>query len=530
MLNRRHLLAAAALAPAVRIGRAAAETPKDTIVMGKQIDDILSLDPHESFEFSGNELSGNIYQKLVLPDADNPTNIRGMLAESWEIGADGLTLTFHMRAGTVFASGNPVTAADAVFSLHRAVTMNKTPAFIIRQFGFDQSNVEQLIRQVDDRSFTIKLPKPAATTFFLNCLSANVGSVVDRTEVLKHEANGDLGNGWLKASGSAGSGPWTLQIWQASETVILNVNPRFPQPPALHRFVVRHIADPGAQYLGLQKGDLDIVRDLSPEQLANVVRDPNLRLISANRAQIMYLNMNTAYPPLAKPEVWQAIKWAIDYTGIQKSLTPTTYNVWQAFLPLGIPGALDDLPFSKDDARARALLAQAGHADGFEVTLDHPANSPIADIAQALQANLASIGIKVSLIRAEARQVTTKVRLRHHQLAIGQWGSDYFDPNSNAQWFCENVDNTDATPLRSGAWIAGWMNKDVSDRAIAAASEPDAAKRIATYEQLERDLRASSPYAMMLQARSIAVTRANVTGLTLGAVSDRTSFARLAKT
>ncbi len=530
MLNRRRLLAAAALAPVIRIGRAAAETPKDTIVMGKQIDDILSLDPHESFEFSGNELSGNCYQKLVLPDADNPANIQGALAESWEVGADGLTLTFHMRAGMVFASGNPVTAADAVFSLHRAVTLNKTPAFIIRQFGFDQGNVEQLIKQVDERSFTITLPKPAATTFFLNCLSANVGSIVDKTEVLKHAANGDLGNGWLKAAGSAGSGPWMLQTGQARDAVILKLNPRFPQPPALRKFVVRHIADPGAQYLGLQRGDLDIVRDLTPEQLAGVASDANLRLITANRAQIMYLNMNTAYAPLAKPEVWQAIKWAIDYTGIQKSLTPTTYNVWQAFLPRGIPGALDDLPFAKDDSRARALLAQAGLAEGFEVTLDHPANNPIADIAQALQANLASIGIKVSLIRAEARQVTTKVRLRHHQLAIGQWGSDYFDPNSNAQWFCENLDNSDATPLRSGAWIAGWMNKDASDRALAAASEPDAAKRIAIYQQLERDLRAKSPYAMMLQARQIAVTRANVTGLTLGALSDRTSFARLAKT
>jgi peptide/nickel transport system substrate-binding protein len=78
------------------------------------------------------------------------------------------------------------------------------------------------------------------------------------------------------------------------------------------------------------------------------------------------------------------------------------------------------------------------------VTLDHPANNPIADIAQALQQNLSSVGIKVNLIRAESRQVTTKVRLRHHQLAIGQWGSDYFDPNSNAQWFRQQRRHTAA--------------------------------------------------------------------------------------
>lgn len=92
-LNRRSFLAAGAVVPAIRISRAAAQTPRDSV------------------EFSGNELSGNCYQKLVLPDADNPANIRCVLAESWNIGADGLTVTLNMRAGMVFASGNPVTAA-----------------------------------------------------------------------------------------------------------------------------------------------------------------------------------------------------------------------------------------------------------------------------------------------------------------------------------------------------------------------------------------------------------------------------------
>ena len=530
MMDRRRFLAGTAAAlPLAGAHLAAAETPRDTVVMGKQIDDIISLDPHESFEFSGNELSGQCYQKLVVPDPDNTSQIIGQLAGSWDVGADGLTFTFRLRPDAVFASGNPVTPADAVFSLRRAVTMNKTPAFILRQFGFDESNVEQLVTETGAHSFTVKLPKPAAATFFLNCLSANVGSILDRTEVLKHQSGGDLGNTWLKASGSAGSGAFTLQTWRANDTVILNINPRFAPPPSFRRFATRHVADAGLQFLELQRGDLDIARDLTPEQLGAAASDTSLRVVTANRAGILYINCNTTYGPLAKPEVWQAMKWAIDYAAIQKNLTPQTYAVWQAFLPRGIPGAIDDMPFRKDDARARALLAEAGYPDGFDVELDHAATNPTADIAQAVQQDLASVGIRMKLLRADSRQVTTKVRARRHQMAIGQWGSDYFDPNSNAQWFCENVDNSDATPLRSGAWISGWQDTSVSDRAIAAASELDAAKRLAIYAQLQRDLQARSPYLFMLQAVAIATTRASLTGLLMGAVSDRTSFARIVK-
>ena len=75
--------------------------------MAQQIDDIISLDPQESFEFSGNEVCGNLYEKLVSPDADDPTKILPQLAEKWETSADGLTTTFHLAQGRKFAIGQP---------------------------------------------------------------------------------------------------------------------------------------------------------------------------------------------------------------------------------------------------------------------------------------------------------------------------------------------------------------------------------------------------------------------------------------
>ena len=132
-LNRRTLIGAVGASPLISFvaNTALAETPRDVVVMARQIDDIVSLDPQESFEFSGEEALGNVYDRLILPNLKDPTDIKGDLAESWSTSEDGLTTTFKMVQGRKFASGNPVTAEDAAFTLQRAVILNKAPAFIV---------------------------------------------------------------------------------------------------------------------------------------------------------------------------------------------------------------------------------------------------------------------------------------------------------------------------------------------------------------------------------------------------------------
>ena len=109
-----------------------------------------------------------------------------------------------------------------------------------------------------------------------------------------------------------------------------------------------------------------------------------------------------------------------------------------ALSPSCFPAALTDLPFQKDVAKAKQLMKEAGLEDGFEVALDYQSNAPFPDIAQAMQADLAAIGIKLRMLAAEFRQVITKTRARQHELAMLRWGSDYMDPHSNAQTFCMN--------------------------------------------------------------------------------------------
>ncbi len=527
MPTRRTLLATP-LIWANAFGPAWADTPRDTVVMAKRIDDIISLDPQESFEYSGSEICGNVYDKLVNPDDEDPTRINPMLAESWSASEDGRTWTFRLRGDRKFASGAPVTAEDAAWSLQRAVILNKSPGFIIAQFGFTPDNVAARIRATDDRTLVLEIAERQAPTFLLYCLSASVGGVVEKRAALAHAAGGDLGNAWLRTN-SAGSGPWVVRSARASEVVMLDANPSHPQPPRARRMVIRHVPDPAVQLLLLQRGDADIARDLLPEGVRAARADPRFEVLSEPKASLVHLSMNTQHPALAKPEVREALRWAIDYRGIEANLVADTYRMHQAFLPVGFPAALTDTPYSYDPARARALLAGAGFPEGIDLTFDHASSSPRAEIAQALQAQMREAGIRLTLQAGEGRQVLTKVRARQYQLAISLWGSDYLDPHSNAQTFCVNADNSDASTNRTSAWNCAWADADLTARALAAVKEADAGKRVAEYQAMQRDLMARGPFAIMLQEIGIAALRRPLAGFRQGPLADRTSYAPIAK-
>jgi peptide/nickel transport system substrate-binding protein len=127
----------------------------------------------------------------------SPVNWFPVLQKAGRSSDDGLTFTFKMKAGLTFSSGNPVRAEDAAFSLQRAVKINKTPAFILNQFGWTAENVDQMVT-ADGDNVIIKTDKAYAPTFLYNCLTSGVASIVDKETVMANEKDGDMGNEWLK--------------------------------------------------------------------------------------------------------------------------------------------------------------------------------------------------------------------------------------------------------------------------------------------------------------------------------------------
>jgi peptide/nickel transport system substrate-binding protein len=528
MLTRRALIAAGPFLPAA-FQAARAATPANILVMAKQIDDIVgAFDPAESYEFTNNEVCGNCYRKLLLPDRGDTTKLVGDAAERWDVSPDGLTFTFHMRPGVLFSSGKPLTAEDAAFSLQRVVKLNKTPGFIITQFGFTPENVDGMITAPDPGTLVLKLPQVQATSFVLYCLSATAGSIVEKAEALAHQANGDLGNAWLKLH-TAGAGPYTLVDWQASDHIILQANPHASTKPRTPRVILRHVADPAAQLLLLQKGDADIARDLTADQIKAVSGDAAYRVEKQNQLTSMYIAMNMSVPELQKREVRQAIKSAIDYQALSRDITQNLWGVWESFLPNGVPGAVDNNRFQKDPKTARALLAKAGFPDGLTLTLDHFSKAPYAQIAQAIQADLAAAGIKVTLLPGEQKQVISKNRARQHQLLMTTWFPDYLDPNSNAQAFCVNADDSENTKLKVPAWRTHFVDETLSQEAQEAVREIDSTKRMALYAKMQGEFVDAAPFAFILQNSEVATLRKGVSGLQLGVLPDYTRYAEIVK-
>ena len=127
----RKLIQCAIAGMALSITGAAAETPKDTLVVADAIDDVITLDPGEVSEIGGVLTTNQVYQQLVGFDPADPAMIVGILAKSWTVAEDGVTFTFTMDRSARFASGNPVTAHDAEYSLRRIVKMKSRSAFIL---------------------------------------------------------------------------------------------------------------------------------------------------------------------------------------------------------------------------------------------------------------------------------------------------------------------------------------------------------------------------------------------------------------
>jgi peptide/nickel transport system substrate-binding protein len=533
ILNRRLRIFATAAAFGVLLaanGPAHAETPADTLVEAFAMDDIISMDPGEAFELSTAEITANTYSLLVRLDMTDTSKVKGDLAESWTVSDDGLTYTFKLKPGVKFASGNPVTAEDVAWSFERAVKLDKSPAFILTQFGLDGDNVTEKAKAIDDTTFVFTVDKAYSPSFVLNCLTATVASVVDKKLALEHVAavtpsdtykyDNDFGNAWLK-TGFAGSGPFKLREWRANEIVVMERNDNYyGEQPKLARVIYRHMKESSGQRLALEAGDIDVARNLEPGDLDAIKNNPDLATTRATKATVYYISLNQKNPNLAKPEVREAFKYLVDYDAIGTTLIRGIGEIHQTFLPKGVLGELDENPYKLDVAKAKELLAKAGLADGFTVTMDTRNTQPVTGIAESFQQTLAQAGITLEIIPGDGKQTLTKYRARNHDMYIGDWGMDYFDPHSNAETFTSNPDNSDATKSKTLAWRNAWDVPDLTKTTAEALVEKDPAKRAETYRQLQKTVLSTGPFIVIYQKTEVAGLRRNVNGLKLGPSFD----------
>ncbi|HIC1146958.1 ABC transporter substrate-binding protein [Escherichia coli] len=295
-----------------------AATPPNTLVVAQGLDDIVSLDPAEANELSSIQTVPSLYQRVVQPDRNDPTKITPILAESWQADPAAKTLTIKLKSDAKFASGNPVRPEDVIYSYVRAVTLNKSGAFILNVLGWQPENIASQLKKIDDHTVQVQWSADVSPALALNILSTPIASIVDEKLVAPNAKNNDFGNEWLKMH-SAGSGAFKMRTYQPHQAIVMEANASSPTgAPKLKNVIIKNVPDPATRRLLIQQGDADMARDLGADQIDALQGKPGVKVMSIASAEQNYDVENK--PPFIT--IAQSIQASFAQGGVKVDLLP----------------------------------------------------------------------------------------------------------------------------------------------------------------------------------------------------------------
>ena len=484
---------------------AAPASAANTLTIDSNIDDLITLDPAVVYEYSGILVVHNVYQTLVTFVGADLQTIKPGLADSWETkdAGDHWELTFHLHPDNKFASGNPITADDVVYSFNRVIAINGSPAFL---FTDDAGLTADSVKAVDPMTVQINLPKTASPAAFLAILTNTVAGVVDSKVVQPHETGGDHGTAWL-LDHSAGSGAYVVDHWTKDAEVLLKANPNFNGPkPGFESILLQHVPESSNQLTALQKGDADLALNLTAEQLATLSGDAVS--VKGSDLRLFYVGMNVAVKPLDKVEVREALRMAVDYDGIVKDLLSGNAEKVQTIIPDPMFGFNNDAPFQQDVAGAKALLQKAGVSNiKLEMLIPDgaaPGGVQWSDLGAKLQSDWQQIGVTVDIKQVTFAELLSAYRAQKAQLALLYWGPDYADPDTNVTPFTTYA-------AKVIAWRNSW-NDPIATKAHDAALMTDPTARLAAYKDITEYVLHNGPYVVLYQPASLFGIRSDIKG------------------
>lgn len=489
-------------------GVAQAKTPADTFVVAANLSQVITLDPAAINESFAAGVVRQACDALMRLDEDNASKIVPGVAESWTVSPDGSKFTLKIRKGLKFPSGNAVTAEDIVWAIKRNLTLNLANAQRLREWDIKKDNVDAVVKAEDANTLVITPTRPWAPGLFLFAFTDfRVAPVLDRKEVMAHEANGDMGNKWL-ATHSACLGPFRVTTWRPQDLITLERNDGYwRRKIAMKRVVMRHVPEAGAQRLLLEQGDVDFATDIDPADFKAMARNPNVRLDTSPSLAISYMMFNMSDPRFKHPKLFEAFRYLVDYKGLEETLLKGHSETRQSPVPVGVFGALPKSyePYKLDIERAKKLLAEAGYPKGFEAEFSVLNIFPYPDIAQHIQQNAEKAGVKLKIVQMIGAQLYQKARARKFELYLAGYGFNYPDANNIFLRHGYNVDNTEkSNDTISIAWRAGWDPGQAFNEAIRNMQvERDQGKRKAVYEELQRQHNAKSPIIYLFQRQSV---------------------------
>ena len=460
----------AALALAT-ISLAALPALADTPVQGGSIivtykDDMATLDPAIGYDWQNWSMINSMFSRL-LDYKPGTSELIPSLADTYTVSPDGLTYIFKLNPNAKFTNGRKVVATDVKYSIERAVnpkTQGPGGGFFHSIVGADdmaggKAGAISGIEATDDATVKFTLAQPDAT--FLNVLALNFASAVPKE--VAEPAGADFGKK------PVGSGSYMLKEWVTGQRLVFTRNADYFRPrPNLDQFTVEIGQEPLVAILRLQKGEIDIAGDgIPPAKYLEMKNAPEFSGMIVDRDQLetSYITINTTKKPFDDVRVRQALNMAVNKDRTVRIINGRATPATQVLPPL-MPGYDANYKgYAYDIAKAKSLLAEAGLKDGFSTELYAMNTDPNPRIAQAIQQDLAAIGIKAEIKALAQPEVIAAGSNKAEAALIWSGGmgwiadfpdaSDFYGPilgcggaiqgGWNWSWFCDKTFEERAT-------------------------------------------------------------------------------------
>ncbi|WP_278923896.1 ABC transporter substrate-binding protein [Pseudophaeobacter profundi] len=364
---------------------AGAASAKDSVIIGLQLEPP-HLDPTSAAAGAIDQvLYSNVFEGLTRFMGDG--SVVPGLANSWEISEDGLSYTFHLNSGVTFHDGSSMDAEDVKFSLDRARAEDSTNAQ--KALFADIASVDV----VDPETVKITLSEPNGNMLF-NLAWGD--AVIVAPESIDDIKTSPVGTGAFKFSG-----------WVQGDSITLEKNADYWGTPAvLDNATFKFISDPTAAFAAVMAEDVDAFASFpAPENLPQFDADPRFQVLVGSTEGETILSTNNKQAPFDDLRVRQALAHAIDRQAIiDGAMFGYGTPIGSHFAPHH-PAYVDLTGQSAyDPEQAKALLAEAGLADGFKTTLHLPPPSYARRGGEIVAAQLAQVGIEAEIINVEWAQ------------------------------------------------------------------------------------------------------------------------------
>ena len=478
------------------------------------------LDPHSAYDYRSSMAVRGPYETLIGLVGSSSDTYEGLVAESWEANADKSVWTFTIRPGITFQDGSSCDAAAVVASFNRFLTLGMGPVGVIGRFVSDPAT-QISAPDAGTVVFDLGVPQP----LFEAAVASSYGPfVVNVAAMMANEADGDQGHTWatITADGT-GTGPWKVVDFSPEQQVVFERNDTYWrgwEGAHFERIVLRIVAEAETRRQLIETGNADIVDNLTPEALDTLSGNADLSIDRSYTNEVDYLMMAVA-GPLATPAARRAMCYAFPYRevidgvyrGYGKQAIGAVAELCRGFDPA-------TFVYSTDLEQAKALLAEAGIAEGTQLSLLQEAGDENVKSANVLfQANLAQIGIELTI---ETTDLTTFAGLIFSDVPADErphflpwfWWPDYNDAWSHL------YPQVATAAGGSGGTNGGWYsNAEVDALLEEARVAPDDATYLAAMSRIQQILSAEDPPAIYyLQREWTTVLRKDIAGFAVNPI------------